>query len=798
MAILLWAGFAMAQQPVVQVPANCNVVVAGTGTGAVTGMGGKVGNGGVVLMPDPGNGSFTIIDNGATLNSWKLWGDISFSNPFDVSPAIDQSKTATTTPATIYSYNKNPRLSEINNLARSKGQVWITYNSGGCGGRIEFDIFKQYDNSDVPEIVGEDCWLPNKDYTYSVDQIASDNLGDEIGVDEYYWTVTNDSLSISNIYTSADKSSITFRTPVDITDNWEIKVCYGRGNGWDGNAAGIHTTCVTKTIGTIPSEPQYTTAPPSCLATGVSTFSVVIDPESIVPGYSYTWSAEGTSWGLTQSGTQDANVNVEQAGNNPGILTLTIGNGSCDPITFTYPVNRSLSSSTAISGSNCVTAGTSNVYSLPESAQINSTVWTLPDGWTIQSSGTNTPKSIINVSVPSNAEAGTYILTAATVACPESSISYSVNVRPQAPVFVTLPAGTSPKCISRTAGTPVTYTVTESPGASGYLWTFPAGWSVTSVTTTLPTVTVTPGGTGTAATATVSVRALGAVSTCSSTTVNYTISYASVKPDSITASCWNYGVAGETTITVANAPGYGTYTVSSFPTGLFTSYTADSNGEIKLQTSAAATGDYTLYITHKGGSSCTEETTSFPITMNGNGATLLLVGTSPGVENCDTYSVQNRPIGSTLEWFVNGERVYGNGSTVNIFANILNLCGNENGSPTVCVEVSLNGCITRKCLNPGDTGTHGARMATGTKDTTATSENINIYPNPNNGEFVIRVSSLKNNGTATILDSSGKKIKSQTLKEGDNNILMQKIPQGNYIVVLEIDGKSEARKIVIK
>lgn len=706
MAILLWAGFAIAQQPVVQVPANCNVVVAGSGTGAVTGMGGKVGNGGVVLMPDPGNGSFTIISNGASLSSWILWGDISFSDPFIPFPIIDQSKTATTTPVTIFSYNKKKRDSETIDFARSKGQVWVTYTNGGCGGRIEFDIYKQYDDSNVPPIIGPDCWLPNRDYTYSVDQIASDNLGDEIGVDEYYWTVSNGTESISNIYTSADKSSITFKTPDSLSGNWQVKVCYGRGNGWDGNAGGTHTTCVTKTVGKTPLAPSFSPegldiSTPFCLPTGTTSYVVnVVSPD---PGFTYQWTSSNPTWDLAHTGTPlGSTLTISNLDNNPGVLTLKITNGTCEPQVFTYEINRSFAPELGITGKNgatpvtCIDAATE--YSLPQNALGNTTNWTISPvvagGPTVVAG----PGSGSTCTVTPGTASGQFTLTATSANCIGTSTSLVFNVKPATPVFT----ATTPTCVIKG----------------------------TNLLTTIAVDTSVPG----------------------TPTTGYT---------------WNLSEAPGWTI---NAGGN-----TSNPTFRPNGTTA---GPVTLKVSVTVNG-------------CVSQLASIQISY-------LSIATYPSTAGYDQYVLANCS-GNTAQWYINESPLVEIPGVAFAYGDILLLGGSGPAPTSVCAQVDVNGTTQTVCATT--LGTHSANKTSGnTEDSFDNSmvQDVKLFPNPNNGEFVIRVSSLKNNGTATILDSSGKKIKSQTLKEGDNNILMQKIPQGNYIVVLEIDGKSEARKIVIK
>lgn len=789
---MLWA------QPTVKVPANCEVVVTGSGIGVSLGLGGTVGSGGIVVMPDPFDipgtgGNFTLVPNGTTVTNWSLAGDLSVQTT-NVPPAAAVQNAGAVALLNIESYNKNLRPAEYAPLSpasnskwgRSKGRVTLGYSQPPCNNSITFEIYKKYSNvspSWAPPIIGPECLLPNQKYTYSVDQIASDNASNAIGFDRYYWSGLP--VGSTGVYTSADESSITFTTGSSVSQ-FTIKCCFGRANNWDGDAGAANTTCVTKFIGAIPATPAFITAPPTCLATGVTSFNITLTP---VPGYTYTWSEAGTSWSLNQYGAQNANLAVSGVDNNSGVLTLTVDNGTCEPAEFIYPINRNfVAPSAAISGPTCISPGSTNTYSLPGNTLINNTTWTLPSGWVILTTPpTNSRRTIVSVQVPSSAPAGAYTLIAQSTDCPSTSISYTVYVRPLTPTFTA-----APNCFVRNSGTPQTYTVTTSPGATGYSWVFPSGWSPASITTSTPTVTVTPG--GTLPSGIVTVTALGAASSCNSATTSFTVNYVTVAPNTITASCWNVGLAGTTTLTVANAPSpfYGTYTVTSVPAGLFSSYSVNSAGIITLNTLATASGTYSLTITHVSGGPCTPASTNIPVTVTGNGSSVALTADVPGAGNCDQYIV-TRPVGSTVIWRVDGI-VAVNSPTVNIFGNTLTLCGSTAPS-TVCADVTFNGCTTRTCAT--SVGTHGMRLGN-TGNTDNTIKGVNLYPNPNNGNFYINIDDIKESASAVLNDSAGKHIKTFTLKKGENRIDSEGIAKGNYIVVLIIDGKKESRQIIIK
>lgn len=291
----MWWGAAMAQ-PVVKVPPACEVLVAGSGPGTMLGFGGVVGSGGVVAMPDPfdipgGAGDFKIITNGTTGHGWNLLGDISLQTAGGIITS------GAGTIQNIESFNKNVRPTEAappstGTLARSKGQVRISYTQPPCNATIAFDILKVYPNTGsgngyVPPIVGPGCWDPNTVVTYSVDAVASDNLSDAMGTDVYYWEVTDGSSPITPSYTSSDGSSITFTTPAAISGIWTVSCAYGRANPWDGDFMPFsgHTTVESMTIGT-PVAVSWATAPPTCLNTGLTTFAASLNP---MPGYNYSW-----------------------------------------------------------------------------------------------------------------------------------------------------------------------------------------------------------------------------------------------------------------------------------------------------------------------------------------------------------------------------------------------------------------------------------------------------------------------------------------------------------------------------
>lgn len=394
-ALLMLSGSLAWSQVTVQVPAQCRVVVAGIGGTLGFGPTGKVGAGGVVVMPDPfddsssgGNFILSGLPSGSTINGWSLLGDISVQTSTTSGSAVQSASSVST--VNIQSYNKRLRTTEslapsTSNLARSKGRVTISYTGNECGQAISFDIFKSY-STNVPNIVGPDCLLPDTEYTFSVDQVGSDNTDDSIGFDKYYWTGLPP-FQAETLYFSADGSSVTFKTATSLTGSpWTIRCSFGRANPWDNGifqtASGTPTTFVEKIVGSTPVAPIFNPSVPStlvlsvgtpgCVSTGVNSFT--INYPAPPSGTTYSWSAPNTTWDVVSTSTQAVVTNI---GNNSGTLVLTATNSCGEPSEFVYQIRRTFTSAITITPatSSCLTPAVASSFSIGPNASINSTSW---------------------------------------------------------------------------------------------------------------------------------------------------------------------------------------------------------------------------------------------------------------------------------------------------------------------------------------------------------------------------------------------------------------------------------------
>lgn len=766
-------------QPTVDVPPACNVVVAGSG--GTTGFGGTVGSGGIIIMPDPYNyGTFTINQNGTSANSWFLLGDLSIA-PNTYGNSAIQSLTGSTT-ANIMSFNKDVRQSESASLARSIGRVTIPYDDSLCSSSIYFTVYKQYSDS-LPPIVGPDCWLPDSTYTYSVDQIASDNLPDGIGLDMYYWTVkdqnntvvydSRDPNSYPNfqIYTSADKSSITVQAPSTLNSPYTITCCFGRANPWDGDLlTTVHTSCVSKIIGASPVAP--TLSMPNCIDIGANSFSITVSPYN--PNYTYNWTSSNPQWLITPI---TGGANVTGLGYGSGIISLEVGNAGCSSVIVSDTVYRGYNDSiVSIVGDTCVSSNSTHNYHIsPIGVQANTNCWVLPSGWTYNS--LNNTNSDIDITIPPSAPSGSYVLKAYSCKCPNDTVYLTVRVRPDDPTKVT-----GSTCINYGNTNTITYTVSP---AGNYQWSLPPGWTGSSTT---ETIVVTPTGNtvGQVIATGVDTSGMG----CNSLNpAIWNVDFNPIDPDTAIVGCINVGINGTTTVTIGNAPSpfVGTYVVTVTPSDLFASSPTinPSTGEITLYTSASASStNYTLHIQHQ--TSCgTSTTLNVPITY-GSGASLMMAA----LPSSDLYYISPAvPGASTYDWFLDGTPHPNTGPTLSLY-------GTNTPPDTVCVNVTdINGCVTHLCVHGG---TYSALILGSDDNGKIKNNNIKVFPNPNNGEFVISIDEISKTADLTLIDMKGAIIfQNKELIQGNNRITNKNLVTGSYILIIRVDGQSYAKKIVI-
>ena len=216
---------------------------------------------------------------------------------------------------------------------------------------------------------------------------------------------------------------------------------------------------LTITTITVPSQPSAIAGNTVFCQNSSQTFSI----PSLSGATSYTWTLPNGF-----SGTSSTNSITATAGVNSGNVTVTANNqcGSSSPQTMAVTVNLVPTQPGTITGPSPICAGSTHIYSISPVVNASYYTWTLPNGW----SGTSTTDSI---TVIAGSASGTILVTAGN-SCGNSSprsISITVTPLPTQPGAI---IGNDSVCV----GTTQSYSITSVTGATSYIWTVPAGWSI--------------------------------------------------------------------------------------------------------------------------------------------------------------------------------------------------------------------------------------------------------------------------------------------------------------------------------
>ncbi|MFN5712195.1 MAG: beta strand repeat-containing protein, partial [Bacteroidota bacterium] len=217
-----------------------------------------------------------------------------------------------------------------------------------------------------------------------------------------------------------------------------------------------------------------------CQGTNVSFTAIPVNGGS---SPAYQWKLNGANVGsggntYSNAGLNNSDVITVVLTSNATCLSQSTGNSSDVVMT----VNPIPSTAGNIIGSTTQCVGTSVTYSVANIAGASSYQWTLPSGW----SGNSTTNSITTV-VGAN---GGNISVSGVNSCGTGgaqSINVSVNTAPAVPISI---SGNLNVC----AATQQTYSVAPVSGASSYTWTLPLGWTGSSTSNTIDVNTGTTSG----------------------------------------------------------------------------------------------------------------------------------------------------------------------------------------------------------------------------------------------------------------------------------------------------------------
>ena len=735
--VLLSASFGFAQT--VTVPANCVVITTNTGLGGVLGAGGKVTDGGLVAMPD------TLLSPPNTPNQG---GTFTFNPPSGVLTANWSLK------------------GDISNTATAGVIVGVTGNYNGVtqpapGLTAQILSYNKFYRTNSSETLNP-SWARSKGQvkvSYSLT-----GCGNSITFD-----IFKNFVPIINIPTitgpSCLKPGTTYTYSVDrtVSDNANDNIGFD-SYYWSGLPADIYPATTANSF--------YTSADNSSITftTGatVTPFTLRCCYGRVNPN-----SADGGVSGVNQ--------------------TITPTRTTC--ITKNIIIAPNVTFVTA--PPTCVATGTvaspaifSIVYPNPPAGQTYT--WTAANtGWidnnTLSSIAfspvLNTPVSgntTLTINTAGNNNPGELTLTI-TGPCDPAIFKYQINRSITSPLVI-IPTGATSTCINSTS---TGNTFTLSPTTSNAIQWFTVPATVAGVTLINATSSIVTVNTTAAAAGSFTLNARSATAACNATSVSIPIN---IKPASPVFTATNCVVKGTTPITsIGVTPVAGVTYSWTFPAGVSCTANCTSANPTFIVNSAGTS--VTFNVTALG-SGCNSTTVSKTINY-------YTVVTTPGPFS-DQYAV-NGACGIVSSWTVNGVNYTTSSGNIGISGttnNILTISG-SGGATINQVCANYPGPI-QVCATTFGSSTLRQAISNSTNPVKEIIENVTISPNPNPGNFNIKITDFIKSAAAILTDFSGNEIQTFTLRKGDNKIEKEGLTKGTYFIVLKVDGKQETRQVVIK
>ena len=174
------------------------------------------------------------------------------------------------------------------------------------------------------------------------------------------------------------------------------------------------------------------------------------------------------------------------------------------------------------------------------------------------------------------------------------------------------------------------------------------------------------------------------------------------------------------------------------------------------------------------------------------------ITTTGGVCKGKTFNVVGSPVnGYTTSWSLTNS----NGSSATITPIVIPVVGAQIQSGSTNGRISVQYSIedNNHCINSRTTSVN--IVSCGSKETKAaisTNNSFLMYPNPAKGTLKIKLDNLVGQGTLRITNLVGKEVKIQAMSLGNNNIDINNLSKGVYLVSLVTTNGKATQKLVIE
>lgn len=455
-------------------------------------------------------------------------------------------------------------------------------------------------------------------------------------------------------------------------------------------------------------------------------------------GFTYQWTGGGSS----------STLSVNTAGN----YTVTVSNGICAINSAPFNVSElpTPAALTTLSGKDTVCSGIAALtYTTNQQPGVTYN-WTVPAGWSITSGS-----STFTIEVTSSAQSGTIEVTASNSCGSSNTLSKSITVVSSNLGVVGSISGNLDVCLGSTQ----TYSVATVNGADNYVWTLPAGWSIQSGNGS-NNITVTTGFSGSVQ---VSAENNCGVSTPSS--VSVTISDVPQLSGEI---------LGPDTLCVGNTTGV-YYAVNQVNNA------TDYTWNLPTGWSFVGSGNTFAPIINLSGSGTISVSAS---NSCGSGNVLqlpIIVVDTPQVnisQNGNVLSVSPATAGQTYQWYLNGNAVGGNSSSITTTAN---------GDYSVVVT-NTNSCLgTAKLSGVIVSGMENVILSA-----------IQIFPNPVKGILRITIPQYPDATKAVLTDLYGRTIFELPITTNVTQLEVSALSAGVYVLNINTNYGTKTVRIVVE
>ena len=688
---------------------------------SITGLSGATGTVTVVAINDCGTSvvqSLAVTVNATPTQPTVINGSVAvcsgISGTYSVAPVAGATSYTWTLPS---GWSGSSTTNTITASGTLSGTIYVTVsNSCGTSPSQSLNVTVSSAAPVAPgSITGSTTVCSSATNTYSVGAVA--------GATSYNWSLPGGwtgTSSTNSIVATAGSAGGT----ISVTAS----------NGCGTSAA----SSATLTVNTSPAMPGVITGATTMCVGSSQPYSIA----AVAGATNYTWTFPSgwTGFSVTTSITGVAGLS--------GNVMVTANNSQCSSPaqTLAVVVNTPPAAPGSIGGNTTVCSAATESYTVGAVTGATSYNWTLPGGWT-GSSTTNTISTTVGT-------VGGTISVTATNSCGTSAattLAVTVNVVPAQP-------GTITGSVTVCTGSTQTYSIGSVAGATGYTWTVPGGWSVTSGTGT-NSITVIAAGAG----GTITVTANNGSCASAPQTLAVTFNAAPATPGAITGvspicsgSMNEYYVAAVTGATSYNW---------TMPSG----WTGTSTTDSIMPVASSTSGNVTVTATNACG---TSTAATYAVTVN----TPVVPTITPNV------NVLQSSTATTYQWYLNGSAITGATSQ------FLTMTGT--GFYYVVIT-DANGCSAQSATF-NNTGINQYSI----------DEVFTVYPNPASDVITINLITNMEVESASIVNVLGKTVKTINAKSfkgmATYDVEIKDLSKGIYFLSMQVEGKMMTRKVVVQ